>query len=69
MKKPPDVIYMPNKIKENPIIKWLDLSQWAFLNGDKYLYQRALEILRTFTVDVNDRDSYVNWLINHYEVK
>lgn len=44
MKKPPDVIYIETQ-KENPLYKWVLLSNWAIENGDKYLQERAYEMI------------------------
>jgi hypothetical protein len=45
MKKPPDVIVIDSKPKENALHKWINLMDWAKINGDEYLYQRAKQRL------------------------
>lgn len=48
MKKPPDVIYIDSK-KENPLLKWINLSNWAIENNDKYLQERAYQMVLKLT--------------------
>ena len=47
MKKPPDVIYI-SLPTENPLYKWVLLSNWAIENNDKYLQDRAYEMILKF---------------------
>lgn len=44
MKKPPDVMYF-DEVKENPLWKWIHLSNWAIANGDTYLQERAYQMI------------------------
>lgn len=44
MKKPPDVIYIGNT-KESPLLKWVNLNNWAVYNNDKYLQERAYQMI------------------------
>lgn len=48
MKKPPDAIYIERR-KENPLLKWINLSNWAIINSDKYLQERAYQMVLKLT--------------------
>ncbi len=48
MKKPPDVIYIDKKPKPN-IDNFLNLLNWAVINNDGYLYERAFKKIKELT--------------------
>ena len=43
--KPPDVICIELPEKENPLIKWINLENWAISNNDGYLKDRAHQMI------------------------
>jgi hypothetical protein len=50
MKKTPDIIHIDDP-KENPLLKWINLSNWAIENNDQYLRERAYEmVLKLLTI-------------------
>lgn len=46
--KPPDVICIDSQ-KENPLLKWVNLSNWAVANNDHYLKERAYQMILKLT--------------------
>lgn len=48
MKKPPDVLVY-DRSKENPLLKWVNLSNWAVNNNDGYLKERAYQMILKLT--------------------